>query len=154
MEWVNDSHMAFPGSWHDVILTPRNTDTFTHVMSYTIRGLPRASMFEAIVQAKNRYGWNEVSDMFQFYTRGAGEYDSGMGQREPEMAERELSAANLSNSGPLRGPPRRTAAAAAALRSRLRPRVRPRPGRWRWRRSRPSSHHRRRRRPTAAARSL
>ncbi|KAK7872442.1 hypothetical protein R5R35_014242 [Gryllus longicercus] len=107
---VNDSHMAFPGSWHDVILTPRNTDTFTHVMSYTIRGLPRASMFEAIVQAKNRYGWNEVSDMFQFYTRGAGEYDS-----EPEMAERELSAANLSNSAAAAGPRRAAAAAAAAL---------------------------------------
>jgi hypothetical protein len=42
-------------------------------MSYNIRGLDHGSVFEAIVQAKNRYGWNEVSDLYQFYTRGAGE---------------------------------------------------------------------------------
>jgi hypothetical protein len=61
-----------PGKWHDVILQPPHDETFTHVMSYNIRGLDHGSVFEAIVQAKNRYGWNEVSDLYQFYTRGAG----------------------------------------------------------------------------------
>lgn len=29
-------------------------------MSHVIRGLEGNSVYEAIVQAKNRYGWNEV----------------------------------------------------------------------------------------------
>lgn len=61
-----------PGKWHDVILTPDKDETFSHVMSHNIRGLDSGSVFEAIVQAKNRYGWNEVSDLYQFYTRGQG----------------------------------------------------------------------------------
>ena len=61
-----------PGKWHDVILTPDREETFSHVMSHNIRGLDSGSVFEAIVQAKNRYGWNEVSDLYQFYTRGQG----------------------------------------------------------------------------------
>lgn len=29
--------------------------------TYTIRGLENNSVYEAIVQAKNQYGWNEVN---------------------------------------------------------------------------------------------
>ena len=70
---MNETYQA-PGKWHDIILQPPHDETFTHVMSYNIRGLEPGSVFEAIVQAKNRYGWNEVSDLYQFYTRGAGEF--------------------------------------------------------------------------------
>lgn len=31
-------------------------------MSFTLKALNPGSVYEAIVQAKNRYGWNEVSD--------------------------------------------------------------------------------------------
>ncbi|XP_052863574.1 limbic system-associated membrane protein [Anopheles cruzii] len=61
-----------PGRWHDVILTPAPrppSEPLTHVMAFTLRGLQHSSVYEAIVQAKNRYGWNEVSDIFQFYTQ-------------------------------------------------------------------------------------
>jgi hypothetical protein len=54
-----------PGRWHDVILTPApkaTTEPLSHVMSFTLRGLLPSSVYEAIVQAKNRYGWNEVGD--------------------------------------------------------------------------------------------
>lgn len=53
-----------PGRWHDVILTPTpraSTEPLTHYMFYTLKGLTPSSVYEAIVQAKNRYGWNEVS---------------------------------------------------------------------------------------------
>ncbi|XP_021925523.1 lachesin-like isoform X1 [Zootermopsis nevadensis] len=69
-----------PGKWHDVILPAPHDETFTHVMSYNIKGLDHGSVFEAIVQAKNKYGWNEVSDLYQFYTSGA----------EPKMEDMEL----------------------------------------------------------------
>lgn len=61
-----------PGRWHDVILTPApraGTEPPTHPMAYTLKSLQPGSVYEAIVQAKNRYGWNEVSDIFQFYTQ-------------------------------------------------------------------------------------
>ncbi|XP_049534075.1 hemicentin-1-like [Anopheles darlingi] len=61
-----------PGRWNDVILTPTPrppSEPLTHVMAFTLRGLQHSSVYEAIVQAKNRYGWNEVSDIFQFYTQ-------------------------------------------------------------------------------------
>lgn len=52
-----------PGRWHDVILTPTTrpaNEPLSHMMSFTLKGLQSASVYEAIVQAKNRYGWNEV----------------------------------------------------------------------------------------------
>lgn len=52
-----------PGRWHDVILTPTRrpaNEPLSHMMSFTLKGLQSASVYEAIVQAKNRYGWNEV----------------------------------------------------------------------------------------------
>lgn len=67
---MNDT-FQHPGNWHDIILKPSNGETFSHIMSYNIHGLDAASVYEAIVQAKNRYGWNEVSDLYQFYTRGS-----------------------------------------------------------------------------------
>ena len=60
-----------PGRWHDVILTPSArpiTEPLTHVMAFTLRGLQPSSVYEAIVQAKNRYGWNEVNAQTYFYT--------------------------------------------------------------------------------------
>lgn len=53
-----------PGRWHDVILTPTpraSSEPLTHFMFYTLKGLQPSAVYEAIVQAKNRYGWNEVS---------------------------------------------------------------------------------------------
>lgn len=51
-----------PGKWHDILLIPTLTrSTGNHyIMSHVIRGLEGNSVYEAIVQAKNRYGWNEV----------------------------------------------------------------------------------------------
>lgn len=53
-----------PGKWHDIMLTPtpiRSSENH-YVMSHVIRGLEQNSVYEAIVQAKNRYGWNEVNN--------------------------------------------------------------------------------------------
>lgn len=52
-----------PGRWHDVILTPAPraaSEPLSHIMSFTLKALLPGSVYEAIVQAKNRYGWNEV----------------------------------------------------------------------------------------------
>lgn len=58
-----------PGRWHDVVLTPTTrplNEPLSHIMSFTLKGLQSGSVYEAIVQAKNRFGWNEVS-IFDLY---------------------------------------------------------------------------------------
>lgn len=72
---MNSTHQQ-PGQWHDVLVIPVNGDSYSHHMSYNIRNLEPGLAYEAIVQAKNRYGWNEVSDLYQFTTRGLNEEDS------------------------------------------------------------------------------
>ena len=59
-----------PGRWNDIILTPApraSSEPLSHIMSYTIKPLQPGSVYEAIVQAKNRYGWNEVNNLFSKY---------------------------------------------------------------------------------------
>uniref|UniRef100_A0A1B0CHW0 Putative lachesin n=1 Tax=Lutzomyia longipalpis TaxID=7200 RepID=A0A1B0CHW0_LUTLO len=60
LEEMNDTYQH-PGKWHDVVLVPTLTRSEPNhfVMSHTIKGLERNSVYEAIIQAKNRYGWNE-----------------------------------------------------------------------------------------------
>ncbi|CAO1431923.1 unnamed protein product [Diamesa tonsa] len=80
-----------PGRWHDVILTPSarpQNEPLTHAMSFTLRGLQSGSVYEAIVQAKNRFGWNEVSDIFQFYTQRSAS--------DPRVEDMELVASSTS----------------------------------------------------------
>ncbi|XP_068084641.1 protein CEPU-1 [Anabrus simplex] len=57
--------------WSDVILSTTPSEQFRQQMSYLIRGLEPAAQYEATVQARNRFGWNQVSERFQFSTRGS-----------------------------------------------------------------------------------
>ena len=67
---MNESYQQ-PGRWHDVILTPAqrkaSAEPSEHIMSFHLHGLQPSSVYEAIVQAKNRYGWNEVSRDFLLF---------------------------------------------------------------------------------------
>lgn len=77
----NDTHGQlvngrFPGDWNNVILPAIPSEQFTQQMSYVIKGLDIAAQYEAKVQAKNRFGWNQESETFLFHTRGAGQYCS------------------------------------------------------------------------------
>ncbi|XP_035903702.1 limbic system-associated membrane protein [Anopheles stephensi] len=60
-----------PGSWEDTILVPTLTrsDPTHFIMSHVIRGLSPNSVYEVMIQARNVHGWNEISDIHQFYTR-------------------------------------------------------------------------------------
>ncbi|SPP83016.1 neuronal growth regulator 1 isoform X1 [Drosophila guanche] len=92
---MNDTFQQ-PGRWHDFILTPEHrpaSEPLTHIMSYTIKNLYPGAYYEAIVQAKNRYGWNEVSDIFQFIVA------SNSLDIAPEDAEVVASSKSRSNSG-------------------------------------------------------
>ncbi|XP_026724531.1 igLON family member 5 isoform X2 [Trichoplusia ni] len=67
---INESFQQ-PGRWHDVVIpAPEPGGALTHRVTHELRALQPGAVYEAIVQAKNRYGWNEVSDIFQFHTLG------------------------------------------------------------------------------------
>ncbi|XP_017002962.3 igLON family member 5 isoform X1 [Drosophila takahashii] len=94
---MNDSYQQ-PGRWHDFILTPEHrpsSEPLTHIMSYTIKNLHPGAYYEAIVQAKNRYGWNEVSDIFQFIVAANKE------DVVPEESEVVASSKSRSNGAPV-----------------------------------------------------
>lgn len=65
---MNESYQH-PGKWQDITLIPTVTKTSGNhfLMSHVIRGLEHNSVYEAIVQAKNRFGWNEVRTL-PFFT--------------------------------------------------------------------------------------
>ncbi|GAB0087807.1 Immunoglobulin-like domain [Sergentomyia squamirostris] len=73
---MNDTYQH-PGKWNDVVMVPTTTRSEPNhfIMSFLITGLEKNSVYEAIIQAKNRYGWNEISDIHQFYTRNSEEAD-------------------------------------------------------------------------------
>lgn len=72
---MNETHQQ-PGPWNDVMVVPVNGDSYSHLMSYNIRSLEPGVTYEALVQAKNRYGWNAVPDLYKFTTRNFNEEDS------------------------------------------------------------------------------
>lgn len=59
--------------WTDVVLQgDQGSSDLTHENHYLIRNLEPSTEYEAKVQAKNIFGWNEMSDPFRFTTRGMG----------------------------------------------------------------------------------
>lgn len=58
---MNETYQK-PGKWNEQILYPSASrhDSRHFVMSYIIKQLEHNSVYEVMVQAKNRYGWNEV----------------------------------------------------------------------------------------------
>ncbi|KAL1124697.1 hypothetical protein AAG570_001321 [Ranatra chinensis] len=58
--------------WTDVVLpSPMSSEgEITHEMSYLITALQPSTQYEARVQARNSFGWNQMSDNFRFSTRG------------------------------------------------------------------------------------
>uniref|UniRef100_A0A0K8SXE7 Lachesin n=1 Tax=Lygus hesperus TaxID=30085 RepID=A0A0K8SXE7_LYGHE len=76
------------GDWNDVILPAIPSGQYAQKMSYMIRGLEPAVQYEAMVQAKNRFGWNEMSEPFIFATKGNGQY------AEPDVRDMGVKAYN------------------------------------------------------------
>eukprot|EP00095_Tigriopus_kingsejongensis_P002801 maker-scaffold157_size297442-snap-gene-1.23 protein:Tk02801 transcript:maker-scaffold157_size297442-snap-gene-1.23-mRNA-1 annotation:"limbic system-associated membrane" len=57
-------------AYNNIIINGVGTQGFEHHQSYILENLIPNSMYEAQIQAKNKFGWSAVSDKFQFFTRG------------------------------------------------------------------------------------
>jgi hypothetical protein len=51
-----------------------------HSKSYTLTGLSIATVYEAMIMSRNRFGWSKQSAILRFGTVGAGEYNSSAGK--------------------------------------------------------------------------
>ncbi|KAH9640344.1 hypothetical protein HF086_001696 [Spodoptera exigua] len=70
---INESFQQ-PGRWHDVVIpAPEPAGSLTHRVTHELRGLQPGAVYEAIVQAKNRYGWNEFHTLGGTHTAHADE---------------------------------------------------------------------------------
>lgn len=58
--------------WNEVSLPSSPNSDITQEMSYLIRKLDSDTKYEAKVQARNSFGWNRMSEVFTFSTRGLG----------------------------------------------------------------------------------
>ncbi|XP_054284958.1 limbic system-associated membrane protein-like isoform X2 [Macrosteles quadrilineatus] len=67
---INDSHQQL-GTWQEVSFSPQaRSGPPQHFVWYHLQSLQPASVFQVHIQARNRYGWGDLSDVYQFYTRG------------------------------------------------------------------------------------
>ncbi|XP_018898204.1 lachesin isoform X2 [Bemisia tabaci] len=87
--WNAYAYNRLHSGWNDITLPVQPSESFTKKMWYTIKNLEPAAQYEAQVQAKNRFGWNQISDKFSFSTRGESNsvYDSQSIYSEPEMRD-------------------------------------------------------------------
>ncbi|XP_073987400.1 neurotrimin-like isoform X2 [Rhodnius prolixus] len=60
--------------WNEVSLPSSPNSDITQEMSYLIRKLDSDTKYEAKVQARNSFGWNRMSEVFTFSTRGLDGY--------------------------------------------------------------------------------
>lgn len=66
---MNETYQK-PGKWDELILYPSVSryDSRHFVMSYIIKQLEHNSVYEVMVQGRNRFGWNEVRKFFSQLT--------------------------------------------------------------------------------------
>ncbi len=63
-------------AYNNIIIQGVGTQGFEHHQSYILENLEADSMYEAQIQAKNKFGWSPVSEKFQFYTKEYGEFQN------------------------------------------------------------------------------
>ncbi|KAG8335920.1 hypothetical protein J6590_056499 [Homalodisca vitripennis] len=66
-QWVQETFPVDTGN------SSSSHTSVSHRLWYDIRDLEESSVFQAQLQVRNRYGWSDLSDVYQFYTRAPNE---------------------------------------------------------------------------------
>ncbi|KAG8234199.1 hypothetical protein J437_LFUL007359 [Ladona fulva] len=59
-----------PSNWTELVIPADGASALVHSKRFTLRGLSRASTYEAVVRSRNEYGWSPPSEVFPFNTKG------------------------------------------------------------------------------------
>ena len=63
------------GSWETVFIpVPSPSPQFSVKAAYTLRNLPANAVYDIVAKAKNKFGWSQLSKVFNFFNKGVGMY--------------------------------------------------------------------------------
>ena len=61
------------GSWETVFIpVPSPLPQFSVKAAYTLRNLPANAVYDMVAKAKNKFGWSQLSKVFNFFNKGVG----------------------------------------------------------------------------------
>ena len=61
------------GDWETVLIpVPAPLPQFSGEASYTLKNMKPGAVYDIIAKAKNKYGWSQMSKVFNFYNKGVG----------------------------------------------------------------------------------
>ncbi|XP_053680258.1 neuronal growth regulator 1 [Anopheles nili] len=70
-------------AWNELIIPSDGSYGPLYSIGYTLKGLQPTSVYEVIVQSRNRYGWSDPSNILRFATGGEIEIDAGSEDTSP-----------------------------------------------------------------------
>ena len=63
------------GNWETVFIpVPSPLSQFSVKAAYTLKNLNAGAVYDIIAKAKNKYGWSQMSKVFNFFNKGVGKY--------------------------------------------------------------------------------
>ena len=72
------------GSWETVFIpvtSPHNSQSYSHSptspnfsvrATYTLKNLRSGAVYDIVAKAKNKFGWSQLSKVFNFFNKGVG----------------------------------------------------------------------------------
>lgn len=60
--------------WRELTIPAEDALGPYHTKGYVLKGLEAAKVYECTVQARNKYGWSEISKLMRFATPSESEY--------------------------------------------------------------------------------
>ncbi len=62
------------GNWETVFIpVPSPSRPFSSMAAYTLKNLQSGAVYDIVAKAKNKYGWSQLSKVFNFFNKGVGE---------------------------------------------------------------------------------
>ena len=72
-EWEHIDETS--GNWETVFIpVPSPSSQFSVKTAYTLKNLNAGAVYDIIAKAKNKYGWSQLSKVFNFFNKGVGKY--------------------------------------------------------------------------------
>eukprot|EP00096_Caligus_rogercresseyi_P003115 TRINITY_DN1570_c0_g1_i1.p1 TRINITY_DN1570_c0_g1~~TRINITY_DN1570_c0_g1_i1.p1 ORF type:complete len:506 (+),score=90.45 TRINITY_DN1570_c0_g1_i1:124-1641(+) len=74
-------------AYNNIIINGEGTHGLQHHQSYILDSLSANSLYEAQIQARNSFGWSDISEKFQFYTRQTDSFPMESSVKNPATAQ-------------------------------------------------------------------
>ena len=63
------------GNWETVFIpVPSPSSRFSVKTAYTLKHLRSGAVYDIVAKAKNKFGWSQLSKVFNFFNKGVGKW--------------------------------------------------------------------------------